>query len=279
VFVVTGATGNIGRPLTEALARAGEDVVAVARHPAELPPGVRFQAADLANPATVQPVLNGAEAVFLLLSGPALGSRQGLDGIVDAIKGAGVPHVVLLSAQAARTRPEAAAYTAVRMLEDAVQWSGTGWTILRPGGFDSNALAWAGSVRSQRTVRAPFGDVGLPLIDPADIADTAAAIMVSRSHVGRTYELTGPAPVSPRQQAAVLSQMLGEPVHFLEQSPAEARAQRIQVMPESMADTTLAIFGMPTNRERQISPAVEAILGRPPRTFTDWASRHVAAFR
>ena len=34
MIVVTGATGNIGKPLVAALAEAGEDVVAVTRRPA-----------------------------------------------------------------------------------------------------------------------------------------------------------------------------------------------------------------------------------------------------
>ncbi len=43
------------------------------------------------------------------------------------------------------------------------------WTILRPGGFASNACAWIETVRTQRAVLAPFADVALPVVDPADI--------------------------------------------------------------------------------------------------------------
>ncbi|WP_431894325.1 hypothetical protein [Nonomuraea sp. bgisy101] len=42
---------------------------------------------------------------------------------------------------------------------------------------------------------------------------------------------------------------------------------------------TLAILGTPPDAERQVSPAVEPLLGRPPRSFADWAARNVAAFR
>lgn len=47
MIVVTGATGNIGRPLTRALAEAGEQVTAVSRHPAAVPDGVRHLVAEL----------------------------------------------------------------------------------------------------------------------------------------------------------------------------------------------------------------------------------------
>jgi hypothetical protein len=53
----------------------------------------------------------------------------------------------------------------------------------------------------------------------------------------------------------------------------------LQFMPEPVIDTTLDAFGEPTPAEQRISPDVEQILGRPPRTFADWAQAHVAAFR
>ncbi|MFD5436289.1 hypothetical protein ACFWJ4_29600 [Kitasatospora sp. NPDC127067] len=40
-----------------------------------------------------------------------------------------------------------------------------------------------------------------------------------------------------------------------------------------------AILGAPTEAELRVSPAVEQVLGRPPRPFADWATRNAAAFR
>lgn len=146
------------------------------------------------------------------------------------------------------------------------------------GGFDSNTLQWAEMVRAQRMVGAPFGDVALPTIDPADIAEVAAVTLRDVGHVGRTYELTGPALVSPRQQAMAIGDALGEPVRFVEQSRAEARAQMLQFMPEPIVEATLDILGRPKATEQRVSPDVEKVLGRPPRTFAEWAARNVAAF-
>jgi hypothetical protein len=50
-------------------------------------------------------------------------------------------------------------------------------------------------------------------------------------------------------------------------------------MPEPVVEGTLAILGEPTAAEQKVSPAVEHILGRAPRTFADWVERNVAAFR
>ncbi len=104
---------------------------------------------------------------------------------------AGVRRVVLLSSGVV-TRPESPSHGGVmRAIEDAVRESGLAWTILRPGGFASNAYAWAESVRAERTVAAPFGDVAIPVVDPADIAEVAAMALRKDEHAGQVYELTG----------------------------------------------------------------------------------------
>jgi hypothetical protein len=50
-------------------------------------------------------------------------------------------------------------------------------------------------------------------------------------------------------------------------------------MPEAVVETTLAILGEPTPAEQRVTPDVERILGRPPRTYAAWARRNIAAFR
>lgn len=187
---------------------------------------------------------------------------------------------MLLSSQGVRTRPQSQSHgVLLRSIEDAARRSGLDWTILRPGGFHSNMYAWADSVRTQRTVVAPFGDVGMPTIDPADIAGVAANTLREEGHAGQIYELTGPALTTPRQRAEVIGDALGEPVRFIEQTRDEARVQMLRFMPEWAVDTTLAVLGEPTPGEQRISPTVEQLLGRAPRTFAGWVEEHISAFR
>ncbi|MCX5141120.1 MULTISPECIES: SDR family oxidoreductase [unclassified Streptomyces] len=283
MIVVTGATGNVGRPLVEALAAAGRQVTAVSRNaaagPGAAPAQVRHHRADLASPESLRPALDGAEALFLHDTG-AGAHLLNVPAILDAAKAGGVARIVLLSSQGVATRPQSASHGAAgRAMEEAVRQSGADWTILRPGGFASNAYAWAEPVRTHRTVAAPFGDVGLPVVDPADIADVAAIALYEDGHAGATYELTGPALTTPRQRARTLADLLGERVDFVEQTADEARAQMRRFMPDPVIDTTLAILGEPTPAEQRISPVTEQLLARPARTFADWAGRNIAAFR
>jgi uncharacterized protein YbjT (DUF2867 family) len=279
MIVVTGATGNIGRPLTQALTEAGQQVTAVSRHPAAVPGGVRHLAADLARPAELRPALAGAAALFLLLSGDLHGAGAEPADLIREAAAAGVRRVVLLSSQGVVTRPFGPTRIAMRELEDTLRESGLEWAILRPGGFASNALWWADSVRARGLVAAPFGDVGVPVVDPADIAAVAAACLLEDVHSGGVYELTGPEVITPRRQAAALAEALGSPVRFHELTRDEARAAMSQAMPPELADDTLDILGAPNQAELRISPDVRRVLGRAPRPFSAWAARHVAAFR
>lgn len=270
MIVITGATGNVGRPLVRSLVSAGEEVTTVSR--GDGPPGLRHHRADLTEPESLKPAVDGADALFLLPAADLLAAGD-VDPVLDVARAGGVRRVVLLSSQGVRTGRHPSA------MEDAVRASGLEWTLLRPGGFDSNTVRWAESVRTRRTVAAPFAEVALPTVDPEDIAEVAAVVLRDAGHAGRAYELTGPAPISPRQQASAIADALGEPVRFVEQTRAEARAQLVRFMPAPVADATLDILGAPTADEQRVSPDVERVLGRPARTFADWATRTVAAFR
>ncbi|MBD3003778.1 MULTISPECIES: SDR family oxidoreductase [unclassified Streptomyces] len=279
MIVVTGATGNIGRPLTQALVEAGQQVTAVSRHTAAVPNGGRHVVADLARPASLKSALTGAKALFLLLSGDLHATGASPADIIGEAAASGVRRVVLLSTLGVVTRPFGTTRIAMRALEDMLRESGLEWAILRPGGFASNALWWAESVRAQRVVAAPFGDVGVPIIDPADIAAVAAACLLEDRHTGGVYELTGPEVITPRQQTEAIAAALGSPVRFHELTRDEAKSAMTQNMPAELADDTLDILGSPSPAELRVSPDVQRVLGRAPRPFADWAARNVAAFR
>jgi uncharacterized protein YbjT (DUF2867 family) len=274
---VIGATGNVGRALVKNLADAGDDVVALSRRGGQAAPRIRHVAADLARPDQLRDALHGATAVFLMIAG----SGDGLDvrAIVDAVKQAGTTRVVLLSSVGSHSRPTAASHEPLRRLEAEVKRSGLSWTILQPGGFDSNAMAWIPSVRAQRTVAAPFADVAIPVVDPDDIAAMAAAALGDARHAGATYELTGPVAISPREQAAALSAAIGIPLTFVELTRAQAAAAWQAFMPASVVETTLDAIGQPNAAERRVSPDIERVLGRPAQSFAAWAARNADLFR
>ncbi|MFE5032962.1 SDR family oxidoreductase [Streptomyces sp. NPDC056683] len=297
MITVTGATGNIGRTLVGLLIEAGEEVVAVSRHPrhprqaSAAAPGVsavRWAEGHVGDAASMRAPLAGASALFIVLGGELNAFGEDPKLLLRAAADAGVERVVLVSSQVSVTRPEAPSHARLREFEAAVRASGLDSTILRPGGFASNALAWADTIRTKRTVFAPFADVALPVVDPADIAAVAAAALRADGiggaggaggHGSRVYELTGPEPISPRQQAAVISAALGEEVTFVELSRDEAHAAMARFMPEEAVEGTLDVLGAPLPAESRVSTDVATVLGRPAGGFAGWVGRNLPAFR
>lgn len=281
MIAVTGATGNIGRPLVNLLTEAGAEVTAVSRRPR--PTGtaadIRWAQADAGTAAGLRSALEGARALFLLLGGELNSRGENPVDLLDAATDAGVERIVLVSSQVSATRPQALSHARLREFESAVRAAGPEFTILRPGGFASNAFAWAETVRTTRTIFAPFADVALPVIDPEDIAAVAAAALREDGHGDHVYELTGPELISPRRQAAALSAALGEEVTFVELTRAEAHVRMAQFMPEQVVTGTLDVLGFPLPAEQEISPDVEAVLRRPAASFGEWAVRNSPVFR
>jgi uncharacterized protein YbjT (DUF2867 family) len=162
--------------------------------------------------------------------------------------------------------------------EEAIRDSGIGWTFLRPTAYMSNALNWAPMITTDQVVHAPFASGRAAVVDPADIAAVAAASLTHDSHNHQVYELTGPEPLSPQNQVAILSQVLGFDLRYAEADPADMLAQMVSYgMPEELAHAIIEQFRStlePYNSEP--TGDITAVTSRPARSFTDWAQAHRA---
>jgi (4-alkanoyl-5-oxo-2,5-dihydrofuran-3-yl)methyl phosphate reductase len=160
--------------------------------------------------------------------------------------------------------------------EEAIRDRGIGWTFLRPTAFMSNALNWAPMIAADQVVHAPFAIGRAAVIDPADIAAVAAASLTHDGHNHRVYELTGPEPLSPPDQVATLSQVLGRDLRYAEADPAGTLAQMVSYgMPEELAHAVIEQFRstlQPYNSEP--TGDITDVTRRPPRSFTDWGQAH-----
>jgi uncharacterized protein YbjT (DUF2867 family) len=275
MILVTGATGNVGGELVRQLAAARHPVRALVRDPAsaELPAGVEIAAGDLDQPASLAAALTGVTGAFLL------GGHRDMPGLLSQIRGAGVAHVALLSSRSViGGQPGNAIVDMWLAAESAVQASGVPWTVLRPSGFMSNALRWAPQLRAGDVVRAPFADAAIAAIDPHDLAAVAARVLTAAAgHVGRSYALTGPRAWLPRDQVAVLASVLGRPLRFEPQPDAEARLALASSFPPGFVDAFFRFFVDGEFDDSAVLPTLEPLLGRPPRSFEQWARDHAAA--
>ena len=224
MILITGATGHVGSELIAALlpAQAGHIRVLTRNPDAVFPDGTQKVVADLGD-SDLAPVLDGVHAVFLLTDGLHIAAHD--HRLVDAALQAGVERIVKLSVLSVGHGATDPITTLHRAGEEAIRDSGIGWTFLRPTALMSNALNWAPMIAADQVVHAPFAAGRAAVVDPADIAAVAAACLTHDGHNHRVYELTGPEPLSPPDQVAILSQVLGRDLRYAEADPADTLAQ------------------------------------------------------
>ncbi|MFD8249997.1 NAD(P)H-binding protein [Nocardia sp. NPDC059691] len=271
MILVTGATGNVGAEVVQALAAAGEPVRALVRDPqrAVVPPEAEAVAGDLTSPETLS--FDGVGALFLLPGYPA---------VAQAAAKAGVEHIVQLSGVSAGTGDTSNAVTRYMMAsEQEVTEYAAAWTILRPCAFASNALRWLPQLREGDVIRAPFPEVRTAALDPQDIGAVAATILRNNSHHGEILWPTGPEPLTPAEQVAILAEAIGRDLICQGLGDEEARADMLRTTPVEYVDAFFDFYVNGAIDESIVRPTVEEVIGRAPRTFGQWATAHADAFR
>ncbi|MDH6214756.1 NAD(P)H-binding protein [Streptomyces pseudovenezuelae] len=281
MILVTGATGHVGGELVRRLTAAGEPVVAMTRRPAEarLPEGATAVYGDADDPASLDTAFAGVTGAFLM-SAQGVGAADGPThdrALAEAAARAGVRRVVKLSVLDGGAGSDVIARWHAAA-EAAITQGDFAWTLLRPGRFMSNALQWSGQVRAGDEVATPFADRPAASVDPADLAEIAALALNTDEHAGATHELSGPQTLTPAEELRILGETLG-------------RTLRLRALPDDVARTGMSRYGFPpevvdaimdrtlnSDRGAEVLPTVEKLLGRPARTFAQWATAHAEAF-
>jgi uncharacterized protein YbjT (DUF2867 family) len=280
-ILVTGATGNTGRPLVEALARLGAPVRAMVRDPASrtaLPDGVQVAVADFDDAASLAAALDGAGRAYLVTPSSEQAEAQ-QKRFADLAAAAGVRHLVVLSQLAAAEDSPVRFLRYHAAVERHVLGLGIGYTFLRPNLFFQGLLALARPIAAEGRFFAPIGDAPVSAVDVRDIADVAAAVLTQAGHEGATYTLTGPAAVTHAEMAAALGAALGRGITFTD-VPPEAFAESLHgVLPPWQAEGLLEDYAHYRRGEAaMVSTAVAEVTGHPAMDFAQFARDYAPAF-
>ena len=262
--LVIAANGKTGRRVADRLEALGRRVRRGSRSGA-----TRF---DWDDRSTWRPALQGVGSAYVVYS-PDLAVPEApaaIQAFTDLARELGVQRLVLLSG---RGEDEA------QRCERIVQASGLEWTVVRASWFAQNfdegafhELVLGGHVAL------PAGEVREPFIDIDDIADVAVAALTEERHVGEVYEVTGPHSMTFAQAVAEIAAASGREVRFQTIPRAAFTAGLAQVgLPSQQIELLDYLFTTVLDgRNEHVTNGVQRALGRPARTFADYA-RAVAA--
>src|ERR1700730_9123189 len=284
MILVTGATGLNGMELVRRLSARGVAVRALVRNPAKAEaiaalPHVQIVQGDMARPETLAAALHDTDRAMLISSSdPMMLDVQ--SNFIDAARTAGVRHVVKLSG----IMPELdSAFRFARMhgeIEKRLETSGMAYTHLRAGEVMPAYFRQVPMIVGKGAMFLPMEDARIVSICFGYIAEIAARVLTSSGHEGKTYPLTGPEALTMTEVAAKLAAATGKIMRYVSVPPHAARqAQLAAGMPPYLADALFELFAERRNgKEAKVWPDSEALLGRQPTSFDEFAGRNAAAF-
>ncbi len=281
--LISGATGTTGSEVLRRLQAAGVPVRAMTRSTESAErlraSGAEVVVADLADSSSLAPAVQGIDAVYVANpSTPQIAEHEG--NLARAAVAAGVGHLVKLSVIGAADDAPLEFGRLHAESERAIADSGIAWTMLRPNGFMQNTLAWAAQIAGG-TIHGPVMDARWAIVDVRDIGAVAAtALSDPAAHAGRSYTLTGPEASSPREQVAILSELLGREIAVQELSIEQAQQAMLGAgVPAWTVERLGELWRLYADGlAESVSPDVERVSGSAPRSYRDFAADHLAAF-
>ena len=286
MILVIGATGTIGSELTRLLAKTSEPTRALCRS-LEKAEEVREQGMEpaignLEDAAGLEMIMDGCDRLFLL-SPPDLDQVKRERTVIDAARRAGVRRIVKVSAADANPGAPVPWARWHSKIDTHLRTSGVEWTILKPTAFMQNFLSWAPMI-SQGKLYGAADEGRASWIDARDVAAVAANVLAGEAegHKGATYFLTGPKSFSMSDATAILSEVLGRKVKYVNVPRFALRARlRLSGLQGWLADGIAEQFAnvLAGGHSVDVTGEVTRLAGSPPRSFADFARDHQRIFR
>jgi uncharacterized protein YbjT (DUF2867 family) len=278
-ILVTGASGNIGRPLVQQLKAAGTTVIAGSSSGKSVD-GVPSRHVDFGNLSSLQTAFAGVDTLFLLL--PLVPNKVALaKNAIAAAKAAGVKHIVRSSGAGADPEAGFALPKLQGEIDQLIIDSGIAYTLVRPATFMQNFATYFAGMIQGGALYLPQGEGRVSFIDVRDIAAVNATILQNpAAHAGKVYTLTGATAVSNADVVKAIGDAIGKTVSYVA-VPDEAAVASMKGMGMddwsiaqmmSLHQLTAAGYAAGT------SDTVRQFIGREPIGFAQFVADHKSAW-
>jgi uncharacterized protein YbjT (DUF2867 family) len=278
-IVITGASGGIGGRVARLLADRGDasNLRLVVRNPDRAPdiPGASVAVAEYGDAEAMHDAVDGADAVFLVSASEAADRVNMHRTAVDAVARAGVPRIVYLSFLGAAAD---CTFTFGRdhfHTEEHIRAAGLEHTFLRDSLYTDYVPVFTNEAGE---IRGPAGDGRVSWVTRDDVAASAAAVLADLpAHANRTYEMTGPEALTMAETAALLTDVSGREVRYVDETLEEAwESRRPSGAPDWEIEGWITSYtSIAVGEMEKVSGDVEALTGRAPTSVRDWLEANV----
>ena len=274
MWMVTHATGTIGREVVRVLSERGLHLRLAVGDPAQLPPEMRAHeivTPDFGNESELAKAFAGVSHLVLITPLDA----QMADWHANAARAArssGVARVVQVTALGAD------ASSPIRLLrwfgdaETRVAATGLEASVLRPSVCMQALLKHNPEIGRCGRLEAPFRRARWALVDARDVAEVAVNVLETDKRP-RTLELTGPKALDYFEIARQYSRASGKQVEYRDICSPKARGTlEARGMPPRLIEALIEYWDYAAAEavSVRVTHDVERVLGRPPRALNEF---------
>jgi uncharacterized protein YbjT (DUF2867 family) len=279
MYLVIGATGNVGSEVVKQLLAAGKKVRVFTRDATKVAAWdgqVEVSIGDLILPATIAQAASGVEGVFLM--------NGALDGgifreVIAAVKAQGNPRVVFLSTLFAGF-PESRIGQLHKDKEDVIRSAGLPGRFVRAGAFMTNAYQWLGTIKAEGAVYNAMGPGKIAPVAADDIAAVAVHALTDPSLTPEIFEVTGGELLTIPEQVGILADAANRPIRCVDVSAETAIHGLVDIgTPAPVAAAVGQSYeAIRDGKMELVKDTVMRVTGRQPRSFQSWAREHASRF-
>ena len=267
-ILVTGATGNVGAEVVNALKLANQKTISAVVMHEDLKkfPTNKAVVFDFADSNTWEPALKDVDRVFLMRPPAISDVKTYLFPFIDLALKKGIKNIVFLSLQGVSFNP----LTPHFKVEKYLMRKKAPYTFLRPNFFMQNlSTFYKDDIAKNDEIFLPAGKGRTAFVDVRDIGAVAADVFTGSDHIGMAYTLSGSRSLDYYEVAEILSSELGRTITYQNPSVAEyVERLRVNGSPEEFIKVQkMLYFVVRHNFSSGTKSDITKLLGREPITF------------
>lgn len=277
-ILVTGATGHLGKVVTEELLKRTDaaNIAVLVRDPdkaaAWQAKGVTVLKGDYGDYNSLVTAFQGIDKLYFVSGNDVVNRIPQHENVVKAAVAAKVKHVFYTSYQRKTedaSSPLAMVGAAHLQTEKWLKASGLAYTILKHALYSDVLPIFLGEKVLESGISLPAGDGKATYASRHDMGEAGAILLLGSGHENKSYDLATDAVYSFNDIAQILSELSGKSIQYISASVADFTAQLAQAGVPVEWIHMIAAFGEGIAQGEFNFPdsTLEKLLGRKPETL------------